>query len=592
MQRLTGIGVSPGVVSGRAVILIQRAQVLRYQIAPGRVAHELERLDASRLRTREQLVEIRARVARRRHELGALFDAQLLMLDDPMIVPRAVDIIREQRVNAEWAVQQVLREFSQVFDEVADPYFRERKGDVADLIGRLRMNLRQGASTPRELLRELDESSVLIADELTPSLAAQVDWSRVRGFATDAGSRTYHTAILARSLEVPAVVGLHDASAQVQAGQLVVLDGTASQLIIDPTPEELARAARHSEDRRPSQTGESERRRLAATADGVRIRLDANIEFPDDLAAARYAGAEGVGLYRTEFQLASGARTLEDEDRQYEIYRAMLEGMAPGWVTVRTFDVDEEQVASRLTRSPLEAAWAADEERGSRQGLRGLRLSLTRPEMFRVQLRALLRAARHGSLRIMFPFVSSVEQLREARAMVAAAADDLARRGEPATPVPIGVMIEIPAAAYTADLLAREVDFFTIGTNDLIQYCLAVDRADERVSQLYEPLHPAILRMILMIRRAARRRGLPVSLCGEMASDPALLTLLVGLGLTEFSMTPGAIPVAKRVLNDVRHDELRAMARRVLRLSTIEEIERELLSAVGHPAASIRTEGE
>ncbi len=590
MRRLTGIGVSPGVVSGRAVILIQRAQVLRYQIAPARVAHELERLETSRRRTREQLVEIRARVAHRRRELGALFDAQLLMLDDPMIIPRAAEIIAEQRVNAEWAVQQVLREFSKVFDEVADPYFRERKGDVADLVGRLRMNLRQGASTPRELLRELDESSVLIADELTPSLAAQVDWSRVRGFATDAGSRTYHTAILARSLEVPAVVGLHDASAQIHAGQLVVLDGSSSELIVDPTAEELARAARHADDHRPSRSGEVDRRRPAATADGLRIRLDANIEFPDDLAAARYAGAEGIGLYRTEFQLASGAVAIEDEDRQYEIYRAMLEGMAPGSVTVRTFDVDEDQLAARLSQNPLDAAWLADEERGSRQGLRGLRLSLTRPEVFRVQLRALLRAARHGALRIMFPFVSSVEQLRDARAMIAAAADDLVRRGETVPAVPVGVMIEIPAAAYTADLLAREVDFFTIGTNDLIQYCLAVDRADERVSRLYEPLHPAILRMILMVCRAARRRRLPVSLCGEMGSDPALLTLLVGLGLTEFSMTPGAIPVAKQVLKEVRSDDLRAMARRVLRLATVEEIERELMSAVGHPAASLKIE--
>jgi len=582
MQRLMGIGVSPGVVAGRAVILIQRAQVLRYQIPASRIEHELERLEASRARSRDQLREIRARIGRRRPEIASLFDAQLLMLDDPMLVPRAAEIVREQRVNAAWAVQQVFREFSAVFDEVADAYLRERTGDVADLVGRLRMNLRQGVSTPRDLLRELDESSVLIADELTPSLAAQVDWSRVRGFATDAGSRTYHTAILARSLEVPAVVGLHDASSRVQAGDMIVLDGSASQLIIDPTPEDIARAARAAEDRRPAATAEADRRRPATTADGVRIRLDANVEFPDDLAAARYAGAEGIGLYRTEFQLASGAGDIENEDRQYAIYRGMLEGMAPGSVTVRTFDVDEDQLASKLMKDPFDAGWTPDEERGSRQGLRGLRLSLTRPEVFRVQLRALLRAARHGELRIMFPFVSSVEQLREARSMVAGAAADLLRRGETVPRVPVGVMIEIPAAAYTADLLAREVDFFTIGTNDLIQYCLAVDRADERVSRLYEPLHPAILRMIVMVRRAARRRGIPVSLCGEMASDPALLTLLVGLGLTEFSMTPGAIPVAKQVLREVRSDELRAMARRILRLPTVDDIERELLTVVGN----------
>jgi phosphotransferase system enzyme I (PtsI) len=581
MRRLTGIGVSPGVVSGRAVILIQRAQVLRYQIPAARIDKERQRLETSRSRSRDQLTEIQARVARRRPELASIFDAQLLMLDDPMLVPRAAEIIREQRVNAEWAVQQVLREFNAVFDEVADPYLRERTGDVADLVGRLRMNLRRGVESPRDLLRELEESSILIADELTPSLAAQVDWSRVRGFATDAGSRTYHTAILARSLEVPAIVGLHNASAQIQAGQLVVLDGTNSQLIVEPSDDELARAARHADDRRPSAAGEHERRRPAATADGVRIRLDANIEFPDDLAAARYAGAEGIGLYRTEFQLASGAGEIENEDRQYEIYRGMLQGMAPGSVTVRTFDVDEDQLASKLRRDPMNAGWTPDEERGSRQGLRGLRLSLIRPEVFRVQLRALLRASVHGDLRIMFPFVSSVEQLREARAMVSAAVDDLQRRGIAVPHVPIGVMIEIPAAAYTADLLAREVDFFTIGTNDLIQYCLAVDRADERVSRLYEPLHPAILRMIVMVRRAARRRRIPVSLCGEMASDPALLTLLVGLGLTEFSMTPGAIPVAKQVLRDLRADDLRAMARRVLRLAAIDDIERELLTAIG-----------
>jgi phosphotransferase system enzyme I (PtsI) len=258
----------------------------------------------------------------------------------------------------------------------------------------------------------------------------------------------------------------------------------------------------------------------------------------------------------------------------------MLEGMAPGTVTVRTFDVDEEQLSSRESSDTLGAGWESDDSRASRQGLRGLRLSLTRPDLFRVQLRALLRAAQHGQLRIMFPFVSSVDQVRGAKQMIADAAADLARRGEQVPRVPVGVMIEIPAAAYTADLLAKEVDFFTIGTNDLIQYCLAVDRADERVSRLYEPLHPAILRMILMVRRAATRHHIPVSLCGEMASDPALLTLLVGLGLTEFSMTPGAIPVAKQVLGELRSDELRTLARRVLRLATVDEIEGALLAAL------------
>ena len=276
MQRLKGIGVSPGVVSGRAVILIQRAQVIRYQVRPARLGHELTRLEESRTRSRQQLVDIRGRISRRRGpEMASLFDAQLLMLDDPMLVPRAAEIVREQRVNADWAIQQIFEEFSAVFDEVADPYLRERKGDVADLVGRLKMNLRKGASTPRDLLRELDESSVLIADELTPSLAAQVDWTKVRGFATDAGSRTYHTAILARSLEVPAVVGLHDATRRIAAGELVVVDGDASEVILEPSAEVLgARGAL----RRRSSAVDCRRSRAAARRDRRRRSDQAGCE--------------------------------------------------------------------------------------------------------------------------------------------------------------------------------------------------------------------------------------------------------------------------------------------------------------------------
>lgn len=589
MQRLTGIGVSSGVGCGRAVILIQRLQVVRYQIPPARLAREIARLEQSQVRAREQLVDIRTRVASRRGtELAAIFDAQLLMLDDPMLVPRAAALVTDQRVNAEWAVQQVLEEFSAVFDEVEDPYLRERKGDVADLVGRLKMNLRSGAATPRDLLSEIDESSVLIADELTPSLAAQVDWTRVRGFATDAGSRTYHTAILARSLDVPAVVGLHDASRLVRPGQLVAIDADANEIVIDPDEDTIERARRNVDDRRPASRADGERRQPAATADGVRIRLEANVEFPDDLPAARYAGAEGVGLYRSEFLLSAGldgAFGVPDEDTQYGVYRRMLEEMSPDPVTIRTFDVDEEQLLRNAVNSitGTEAGWIAPDDyaaRAGRQGLRGLRLGLARPEFFRTQLRALLRASRHGSLRILFPFVSGLDELRAAKRLVDDVVEELSIGGDEVPHVPVGVMIEVPAAAYTADLLAREVDFLTIGTNDLIQDRLAVDRADERVSRLYEPLHPAILRVIVMVQRAASRRKIPVSLCGEMASDPALLALLVGLGLKDFSMTPGAIGMAKRVLADLRSDELRALARRVLALPTAEEIERELLTVL------------
>lgn len=558
MQRLTGIGASPGIVAGRAVVLIQREQVLRYRVPPARVEKEIARLTASRDLTRQQLTEIRTSVSSRHGaELASIFDAQLLMLDDQKLIDRAAVMVREMRVNAAWAVQRTFEELSGVFDEIADEYLRERKGDIADLAGRLKMNLRRGAATPRELMHELDEASVLIADELPPSIAAQIDWTKVRGFATDAGSRTYHTAILARSLGVPAVVGLQNATDVVQPGQAVAVDGDNGELILDPSEEIVTRARVHVDDSAPPPGAQGEPAGPAITLDGLRLRLDANVEFPDDLAAARYAGAEGIGLYRSEFLLMGDVRSwgvaTAGEEEQYGIYRRMIEGMAPGPVTIRTFDMDKEG-----------------------GGMRGLRLSLLKPDTFRRQLRALLRASQHGSLRIMFPFVTDVEEMQQARLLLKSVAAEIGIGDEHLARVPVGAMIEVPAAAYTADLIAREADFLTIGTNDLIQYCLAVDRSDARVSQLYEPLHPAILRMIVMVRRAASRAKIPVSLCGEMASDPVVLALLVGLGLREFSMTPAAIPLARRLLQEMRSDDLRAIARRVLRMSTVAEIEAEL----------------
>jgi phosphotransferase system enzyme I (PtsI) len=558
MQRLTGIGASPGVVAGRAVVLMQREQVLRYRVPAARVEKEIARVSASRDLTRQQLAEIRNSVHQRHgSDLASIFDAQLLMLDDHKLVQRAVDMIREQRVNAAWAIHRTFEELSGVFDDIADEYLRERKGDIADLAGRLKMNLRRGAATPRELMRELDEASVLIADELPPSIAAQIDWTKVRGFATDAGSRTYHTAILARSLGVPAVVGLQHATRVVQPGQAVAVDGDNGELILDPSEEIVTRARVHVDDGAPPPGVQGEAPGPAVTVDGLQLRLDANIEFPDDLAAARYAGAEGIGLYRSEFLLMGGVRSwgvaTADEEEQYGIYRQMLEGMAPGPVTIRTFDLDKEG-----------------------GGMRGLRLSLLKPDVFRRQLRALLRASRHGALRILFPFVTDVQEVQQARQLLKSAAAELGLGDADLAKVPVGAMIEVPAAAYTADLIAREADYLTIGTNDLIQYCLAVDRSDARVSQLYKPLHPAILRMVVMVRRAASRAKIPVSLCGEMASDPVVLALLVGLGLREFSMTPAAIPLARRLLQEMRSDDLRAIARRVFRMSTVEEIETEL----------------
>ena len=567
MERLTGIGVSPGVVLGRAVVLTQRTEVMRFPIPPDRVEREVAALYQAQTDSRQQLQDIRGRLNQGSgSELAALFDAQLLMLDDPLLVGRAEAIVRSERVNAAWAVHRAYEELYHVFMSMEDPYLRERENDVADVAGRLRLNLRHGAKGPKELLSQIDGPSVLIADELTASVAAQLDWSRVQAFATDAGSRTYHTAILARSLKVPAIVGLHDASIRIAAGTPVVLDGTTGELVAAPTPEQIDEAHRRATRPRRAATAHAETGPVSTT-DGVRVRLEANIELLEDLPFLNAHGAEGVGLYRSEFMLSGRSLEGATGDAQYAIYRSLIEQVRPRPVTIRTFDLDERQFGT--PQGP--------ERRRTRPGLRGLRLGLANPDVLRTQLRALVRASAHGPLRIMFPFVSAVEEVRQARAILN---EVLRNLGVDAGTVKVGAMIEVPSAALIADLLAPEVDFFTIGTNDLIQFCLAVDRTDDRVSDLYEPLHPAVLRLIRTVRRAASRRKIPVSLCGEMASDPALVGLLVGLGLTEFSMTPGAIPMVRRVVQELNAADARKLAGHVLTLATAAEIEQYLFDAL------------
>jgi phosphotransferase system enzyme I (PtsI) len=448
------------------------------------------------------------------------------------------------------------------------------------------MNMRGEKGGPRDLLEDLETPCVLVADELTPSVVAQLDWTRIRGFATDAGSRTYHTAILARSLGVPAVVGLHDVSTRIPPGASVIVDGDTGEVVIDPSPqvrqevEARTRLARLHPPRPRHWEGPTD------TRDGVRIQLHANIERSDDVSTALASGAEGIGLYRSEFLLVGGPPDMAAEDEQYHEYRQVVEGMAPKPVTIRTFDVDERQLARPLVDAALDTRWFPDSDRTERSGhagLRGIRFGLAQPAIFKTQLRALLRAAPFGLLRIMFPFVSSVQEVRAARALLAEARAELDARGIATPEVAVGIMIEVPSAAFTASLLAREVDFFTIGTNDLIQYTLAVDRTDERVSDRYEPLHPAVLRLLRQVRRGAVRRGIPVSVCGEMASDPLLLRLLIGCGLTEFSMTPGAIDMARRVVQETSTGEMARIAARVLTLGTVDEIEECLRDSFSQP---------
>jgi phosphoenolpyruvate-protein phosphotransferase (PTS system enzyme I) len=567
-MRLTGLGVSPGIGIGKALVLRRGARDFRFRIPAARIEREIELLAEARARSREQLQQIRQRIAQSAGvEHAYLFDAQLLMLDDAMLIDRAVEIIRTEQLNAGSALERAFSEISALFDQGEDAYLKERQGDVGDVVGRLCMNLRTGGD-PLEVFKDLEGPLVLVADELTPSVIAQLDWQRFSAFLTDGGSWTYHTAILARSIQVPAVAGLRTASTVIAPGALIAVDGASGEVFVDPDPATLEHVRTRQQRREKFEQSLDEYRRLPpVTEDGVQIRLEANVESPDDAMRAREAGAEGIGLFRSEFLLAWGGHAALTEETQFAAYTRLVESMAPGRVTIRTFDVSEGQLPvdqpdADGARAPL--------------GLRGVRLSLAMDDVFQAQLRALLRAAAHGPLRIMFPFVSGVDELREARAAVVRAAETLRARGIGIAPVPIGVMIEVPSAAVTADLLAEHADFFSIGTNDLIQYCLAVDRTDERVSNLYEPLHPAIVRMLRLVARAARRRGIPVSVCGEMAADPIVLTLLVGLGLTEFSMAPTAVPLAKQALRGLSAAEATRMAARTLRAHTASEVEKVL----------------
>jgi phosphotransferase system enzyme I (PtsI) len=565
--RLTGLGVSPGVGVGRALVVTRGARDLQFRIPERRIAWELERLGEARARARDQLHQIKARIEQAAGAGHAyMFDAQLLMLDDPMLVDRAAAIIRAERLNAASALRRALDEISALFDRLEDSYLRERKGDIEDVVGRLCMNLRSGDEAG-DLFKEVEGPLVLVADELSPSLVAQLDWQRLAAFVTDAGSWTYHTAILARSLHVPAVAGLGHASAVIAPGALVAVDGASGDVLVEPGPEVLADFEARSRQRRAYEKSLAEFDDLpAVTQDGTAIRLDANVELPEEAARARERGAEGIGLYRSEFLIAGTSVAGLDEEAQYATYRRLLDGMQGRRVTVRTFDVSESQLGLPGGGDPGRAPL----------GLRGLRLSLSFDELFQAQLRALLRAAAHGPLRIMFPFVTGVEELRAARAVVAQAAETLRKMGLPVPEVPIGIMIEVPSAALTVDLLAAEADFFSIGTNDLIQYCLAVDRTDDRVSRMYDPLHPAILRILRHVARGASRRRLPVSVCGEMAADPVLLPLLAGLGLREFSMSPAAIPLAKQVVRGMRISDAARLASRALRAATSADVERTL----------------
>ncbi len=585
MRRLTGAGVVGGIASGQAVLLVRRGRALRVPVPDARVDDEVARLERARERSRQQILAIRGQLsAGPGAELAPLFDAQVLMLDDPLLVGRARTLIRDEHVNAEWAVQRAFDEVATLFDDIDDPYLRDRRGDVADVAGRLRLNLREGSRGWLDLLSHGDGPFVLVADDPPPSVAAQVDWSRVTGLAIDAGSRTSHTAILARSLGVPTVVGLGDATLTVRPGVTVVVDGTAGELIIEPSAE-VAQALRLREHRErvapePAPHGP------ALTRDGVRIRLEVNVDRVEDVDAARRAEADGIGLFRSELLLNGdglpGLIGPASEQAQTEVYRRAILAMAPKPVTIRTFDIDESQAMS----GPAPLDGGPEQARQRVLGMRGVRLGLAHPALLDTQLRAILRAAASGgTVRILVPFVTVASEMVQVRERLELARRELQREGVQTPPVALGAMIEVPAAALAADHLAEASEFLAVGTNDLAQYVLAADRTDERLAALVGPMNPGVLRLLRPLARLAARHGVPVSVCGELASQPVMLALLVGLGVREFSMTPAALPTARRIVEASEVAQLTRLARQAARTGMLADLEQHVEHALSHSAS-------
>lgn len=567
VRRLHGIGVSPGLSVATAVVLKrQNWRTGWYHLPADHIDKEVQRFVAAIAAAEEELRQLRQRLSGELTEAVSIIDSHLLMLKDKMMVGRTEIIIRHHRVNAEWALAQALSEIKERFEQIDDAYIRARYTDIKHVADRV-----FGLLTGRQATPVIDNAQpiILVANDFSPEDTLHMQAQGVCGFLTEKGGSTSHTAIIARSLGIPAVVGLEHITSQVRTGDSLILDGSSGQVILHPEAEDLALLDEKSARRQACNDQLDSYIPLASISlDGVAVRLSANIEMCEELAAVLRCRCEGIGLFRSEFGYFSGGH-LPDEEALLATYTTLLHAMAPHPVTVRTLDVGGDKV---LNSFPGNQAWL-DQERNPALGLRSIRFSLFEQDLFRSQVRALLRASVHGRLRILLPLVSAKAELRAARVLIDEVMAELRHEGRAfAADVQIGMMVEVPSAVVMADIFAREVDFFAIGTNDLIQYSLAIDRGNQYVAHLYEPFHPAVLRMIYQTVQAARQGGIPVSLCGEMAGDLLCAPLLIGFGVDELSMRPAMISQVKRLLRHVSVEDLRQLSAQVLRCEDSEQV--------------------
>src|SRR5881409_988270 len=562
--RFEGAGVSPGIARGQVhVVRDELDEVVRYRIASSQVTDEISRFETALIQTRMQILEMQQRIA---ESIGAkdaaIFDAHLLVVEDRTLIDEVLRKLETDLCNVEWIFQEVATRYAETLNKIDDPYLRERALDIQDVTKRVIRNL-QGKA-PKTFLG-LSEPHILVAHNLTPSDTASMNRERVLGIVTDLGSRTSHTAIMARSLNIPAIVGLHDITAKLETGQHVLVDGSDGLLIVNPAPETIAHYA-ELESRRARVVSQLKQLRTtrSTTRDGRHIVLSANIELPEDVEAVAANGAEGIGLYRTEF-LYLNRTTLPTEDEQYETYRKVAERVRPNPLIIRTFDLG----GDKLAPGTVDIA----DELNPFLGWRAIRFCLENMDIFKTQLRAILRASAVGNVKIMFPMISGLDELRRAIAVLDECKEELrSSKIDMAERLEVGAMIEIPSAAICASVLAPEVDFLSIGTNDLIQYALAVDRVNEKIAHLYEPTHPAVLRLLKMIADAAHDHNLWVGVCGEMAGDIALIPLLLGLGMDELSTAAILVPRVKRAVQSLTIPECRELVEETFKLDTASEI--------------------
>jgi phosphotransferase system enzyme I (PtsI) len=564
MEGMSGIGASPGIAIGPAYCLEKRDfKVRRYSLVSGEVKAEVTRFRRAVAASATQLRRLRKKLAREMGEQHSyILDAHLMLMKDRMLLDDVVGRIRGENVNAEWALKKGIDRFQTIFRNFEDHYLREKAADVEDIGYRILQNL---IGEVPERVMKVPEGVIVVAHDLSPSAAAQMAGGKTLAFATDVGGKTSHTAIMAQSLEIPAVVGLEQVSERVENGDAMILDGSSGRIFINPDEETVAR---YRELRGRYRNFEAELHKLrempAETLDGYRINLEANIERQEEVTSVLEHGAEGVGLYRTEF-IYMNRDDMPGEDEHFLIYRRLAEAINPRPATIRTFDLGGDKFLSQVSMS---------QEMNPALGLRAIRFCLREVTIFKTQLAGILRASAYGKLRMMFPLISELAELQQAREILEEVKEDLDRRGlDFDRNIQVGAMIETPAAAVIADILAPAVDFFSIGTNDLIQYALAIDRVNEHVAYLYRPFHPAVLRLIRSVVGTAADHGIPVAMCGEMAGEPIYTLLLMGMGIDHLSMNPLALPRVKKIIRSSRLEEAREMARSVESLGTAWEVE-------------------